>query len=121
MWQGFESGYVERILQDTKQRCVWRQFPEIKQNDSESSLQLADYLLVGPQKYYSRDAFREVHDWLVPHVQQPSKVFLASLFRDTTGRIDQAFREMREINNDPRHEQATVSYTHLTLPTIYSV
>ena len=109
MWQGFESGYVERILQDTKQRCVWRQFPEIKQNDSESSLQLADYLLVGPQKYYSRNAFREVHDWLVPHVQKPSKVFLASLFRDTTGRIDQAFREMREINNDPRHEQAMPS------------
>jgi hypothetical protein len=109
VWQGFEFGYVERQLQDAKRECVGRQFPELKRDADEPSLQLANYLLVGPQKYYSRNAFREVHDWLMPRVQQPSKAFLASLFRDTTGRIDQAFREMREINNDPRHEQAMPS------------
>jgi hypothetical protein len=108
MWQGFESGSIEQPLQSAKQACVWQQFPELSQDEGELSLQLSDYLLVGPQKYYSRDAFREVHDWLMPRLQRPSNVLLDSLFSDTR-RVDRAFREMREINKDPRHEQTMPS------------
>jgi hypothetical protein len=108
MWQGFESGNIEQPLQSAKQACVWQQFPELNQDDGELSLQLSDYLLVGPQKYYSRDAFREVHDWLMPRLQKPSDVLLNSLFSDI-GTINQAIREMREINKDPQHDQVMPS------------
>jgi hypothetical protein len=87
---------------------VWQQFPELKRDADETSLQLADYLLVEPQKYFSRDAFREVHDWLMPRVQKPSDAFLDSLFGDIA-QVNQAIREMREINKDPRHDQAMPS------------
>lgn len=112
MWHGFEFGYVERQLQDTKQKCVWQQFPDLKRDTDEPSLQLADYLLVEPQKYFSRSAFREVHDWLMPRVQKSSGVFLDSLYGDIA-QVNQAIREMREINrqinNDPWHDQAMPS------------
>lgn len=108
MWQGFESGNVERLLQSAKQECVWRQFPELNQDDGEPSLQLANYLLVGPQKYYSRDAFREARDWLIPRIQDQPNTLLNSLFHDI-GRINQAIREMREINKDIRHDQVMPS------------
>lgn len=108
MWQGFEFSSVDRQLQDAKQGCVWWRFSELRQDADESSLQLAEYLLVGPQKYYSRDAFREVHDWLIPRIQKPSNVLCNSLFHDTR-RIDQAIREMRVMNKDPRHDQAMPS------------
>lgn len=108
MWQGFEFSNVDRQLQEAKQECVWQQFPELKRDADEPSLQLADYLLVEPQKYYSRDAFREVHDWLMSRVPKPSEFLFNSLFHDT-GRIDHALREMREINKDPRHDQTMPS------------
>jgi len=108
MWQGFRSGGVDRLLWAAKQECLWRQFPELKRDPNEPSLQLANYLLVEPQKYYSRDAYREVRDWLMLCIRKPSGDFLNLLFHDTD-RIDHAIREMREINRDPRHYEATPS------------